>query len=184
MSESFPGEGGRRPEGVMHDLQTIAKRLKALKPRIPLIIGAEIVSFSLDNFDKQGFHDTIFKRWEGRRENDPGRSLLIGRQSGRGRRSIRILRRSATRVEAGTDLEYMELHNTGGQLKVPVTEKSRKFFWAMWYKTKDGKWRALALTRKKQLTINIPMRRFIGESAALDKRIEKAIENELERVHR
>jgi hypothetical protein len=38
-----------------------------------------------------------------------------------------------------------------------VTERQRRFFWAMWAKTKDEKWIALALSR----TYEVPARPYL-----------------------
>lgn len=44
------------------------------------------------------------------------------------------------------------------------------------------KWKRLALTKKETLTINIPQRRFMGQSAELDAKISAYVEKEVLRI--
>ncbi|MEQ9023500.1 MAG: phage virion morphogenesis protein, partial [Pseudomonadales bacterium] len=110
------------------------------------------------------------------------RAILVGKQSGRLRRSQKFKTIPGGKVEAGSDLDYAGIHNKGGQLKVKVTAKSRRFFWAMWYQTKNDMWKAMALTKKRYMTITIPKRQFIGPSPVLDKMIETMIDKRLKRI--
>ena len=76
---------------------------------------------------------------------------------------------------------YAAIHNEGGTITVKVTEKMRKYFWAMYYKTQDSRYKWMALTEKETLTIHIPKRQFIGESYTLNKQLEKLI---IEEIHK
>lgn len=166
----------------MADIPATIQKLKAHKRRIPLIVGAVIIEFIMDNFDKQGFQGASFKKWKVRAdESDPGRSVLVGKQSGRGRRSIRIGARTEREITVLAE-DYMVLHNKGGKIKVPVTARSRKFFWAMWYNTEDDFWKNMALTKKKVLIITIPPRPFIKKSPVLDRMVKQALEADLQKV--
>ncbi|MEP4136695.1 MAG: phage virion morphogenesis protein [Cyclobacteriaceae bacterium] len=162
----------------------IARKLTKLRRNLPVLIGNEVVNFALDNFDKQGFDTGAgIKRWADRSEPDPrpGGAVLVGRQGGRLKRSIRRTRTTATSVTIGSDVVYSGIHNEGGQIRVTVTPRSRRFFWAMHYATGLDFWRGMALTKKKVLTVNIPERRFLGDSKALDRRIVSLIEREIEK---
>ena len=167
-----------------NNLDDIARRVQHLRDRLPLLIGNEVVNFALDNFDKQGFDTgTVVRKWQPRKHGDrPGGAILVGKQSGRLRRSIRQLRRTDTSVWVGSDEVYSGIHNEGGTLRVTVTPKSRRYFWAMYYETKKDYWKWMALTKKPQLTIKMPERRFLGNSAELDRRIIRLIERELEKI--
>ena len=44
------------------------------------------------------------------------------------------------------------------------------------------RWKALALTKKSKLTVKIPKRQFLGESAELRKSINDKIEKELSKI--
>ena len=155
--------------------ETISK-LEAYKRKIPLLVGNTVIEFIMDNFDREGFQGASFEPWQKRKDNlDPDRNLLIGKGSGRGRRSIRVGRRTESEVTFVAE-DYMVLHNTGGTIRVSVTAISRKFFWYMFYATGQEKWMRLALTKRKQLTITIPARPFLKDSPVLDKMIIKVLE--------
>ena len=166
------------------DLQGLASRLVLLKSRLPLLIGAEIIDFVLDNFDKQGYDTgSGVEQWQQRKDGSrAGRSILVGKQSGRLRRSVRTLRQDRNSVTVGSDLPYARIHNTGGVVKVPVTAKSRKFFWAMWFATGEAKWKAMALTKKTVMLMRMPKRQYIGDSLALQKRIVRVVEMETQKL--
>lgn len=170
-----------------NNFDTIALNIQRLEARLPILIGNEIVNFALDNFQKQGF-DTGHgvRQWDergGRSGIDPrpGGKILIGKQGGRLRRSIRRTRTSKTSVTVGSDEPYAGIHNEGGTIRVSVTRKSRRFFWAMYYATGETYWKWMALTKKNVLSINMPERRFLGNSKALERRIKKLIERELQK---
>jgi len=159
-----------------------AKNLDDLRRNAPTLVGNEIVNFALDNWDNQGFKDSGITPWESRKDKRQTQAILVGKQSGRLRRSIRITRKSGSAVQAGSDLEYAAIHNTGGRITVSVTPKSRKFFWAMHYATGLEHWKYMALTKKKTLQIHIPKRQYIGNSVELDRRIKVVIEHALKRA--
>jgi hypothetical protein len=79
-------------------------------------------------------------------------------------------------ISAGSEkVPYARPHNEGETLTVPVTAKMRKFAWAMHYKEQtEGEkevytqWKGLALTKKTELKIKLPMRRFMGPSDKLN----------------
>lgn len=44
------------------------------------------------------------------------------------------------------------------------------------------KWKAMALTKKKSLTVKVPQRQFIGESRELDDKAQKRIADEIMKI--
>jgi hypothetical protein len=66
---------------------------------------------------------------------------------------------------------YGRVHNEGGITHPNVTDKMRKFAWFKFKATEDPRWKGLALTKKKVLTIVIPRRQFLGNSPELTRRI-------------
>lgn len=123
------------------------------------------LQFFQDSFYKEGFTDKSFQKWEGRKGDvDPGRKILV--------KSAFLM--NSLQVEVGdkkltffSDTEYADIHNNGGVINVRVTEKSRKYFWFMYKKTKKEMWKRMALTKKEVMTVNIPKRQFIGPSETL-----------------
>lgn len=55
---------------------------------------------------------------------------------------------------------YAGIHEYGGSFSIPVTERMRRFFWAMYYKTGEDKWRGMALTKKTSFKITIRPRPY------------------------
>jgi len=64
-------------------------------------------------------------------------------------------------IKFGSNLPYSRIHQLGGKIKTKITPKSRKFFWAMFYKTGNDMFKGMALTKKEYFIINIPARPFL-----------------------
>lgn len=115
------------------------------------------------------------------------------------------------KVTIFNDVVYAAIHNEGGTVHPKITPKMRRFAWAKYYELKGGqkgaqkprkgtqnrtsqsagnqpdsgeaeKWKRLALTKKETLTINIPQRQFMGQSAELDAKISAYVEKEVLRI--
>lgn len=115
------------------------------------------------------------------------------------------------KVTIFNDVVYAAIHNEGGTVHPKITPKMRRFAWAKYYELKDKqkgaqkprkgqkngtsqsagdhpdsgeaeKWKRLALTKKEALTINIPQRQFMGQSAELDAKISAYVEKEVLRI--
>jgi phage gpG-like protein len=140
------------------------------------------VRFFKQSFDKGGFTDHSFISWPKRKDEEQHPVL---RDQSRLRNSIHVMDNSVDNIVIGVDssIPYAEIHNTGGTITIPVTDKFRKFCWAMFMQMSRGsayasglpddilKWKFMALTKKSTLTIKIPQRQFIGESAELNKKV-------------
>ncbi len=90
-----------------------AKFIDAMRG-LPIVVGNEIVNFSKESFNKQGWHDNTFMPWRKRKGNlkkSKGRAILV--QSGRLRRSIRVTRNTGNTVVVGSDVPYAKIHNEG-----------------------------------------------------------------------
>jgi hypothetical protein len=61
-----------------------------------------------------------------------------------------------TGVGGTESVQYAMIQDKGGLTRPEVTDKMRRFAWAMFFKTKDDKWKWLALTKKSVLEIVIP----------------------------
>lgn len=115
------------------------------------------------------------------------------------------------KVTIFNDVVYAAIHNEGGTVHPKITPKMRRFAWAKYYELKGKqkgtqkprkgpkngtsqsagkqpdsgeaeKWKRLALTKKETLTINIPQRQFMGQSAELDAKISAYVEKEVLRI--
>ena len=160
----------------------------------PRLIGGLSVRFFKDRFVRQGWQDEGFEKWPKRKREDRrtkkagNRAVLV--KTGRLKRSIKVLSRSATRLVVGTTVPYAYAHNEGFNGTVNVKSHNRGVEFETKktsYKTRTGKER----TRKERIVtkttkvkahqrkVNLPKRRFIGNSKLLNRRIEKNIEYEL-----
>ncbi|MFD2566090.1 phage virion morphogenesis protein [Pseudotenacibaculum haliotis] len=124
------------------------------------------LNFFKDSFQKQGWTDTSYQAWD-KRKNDTrtGGALLV--QTGNLRDSLQILSRSKLTLVFGTNAPYSQVHNEGGTLTIPITPKSRKFFWFMFKSTGQSYWKWMALTKKDRMIIKMPKRQYIGHSETL-----------------
>ncbi|WP_276726582.1 phage virion morphogenesis protein [Capnocytophaga granulosa] len=157
------------------NFESMAREIfKSISPKV----SQKARAFFLQSFIKQGFTDTSFIPWVKRVDALPHKLLS---QSLTLKNSLRIAEQSSERVviSAGEKLSYAAIHNEGGTITVKVTEKMRKYFWAMYYKTQNSRYKWMALTEKETLTIHIPKRQFIGESYTLDRQLEKLIIEEI-----
>ena len=69
--------------------------------------------------------------------------------------SIRPIKMAQDRVDVQVGVIYGATHEFG--YKGTVTERQRRFFWAMYIKTKEDMWKALALSK----TYTIPARPYL-----------------------
>lgn len=187
---------------INQQLKNKLARMKSyIKAQAPRIAGQIAVNHIRADFRKGGLTNNGFHPWPITKRQTSGGSdaasqygpLLSGRnhlmnsitaQPGQGH--VRIL----------TDVPYAAIHNKGGVLRPRVTPKMRKFAWAMFYKETggkkgkgknggiDSKWKALALTKKTQLNVNIPQRQFMPPEASpeLMQKIEKRIDADLLKI--
>ena len=79
--------------------------------------------------------------------------------------SIEVRPQGKSSVVISANSPYAAIHQFGGTLKptIPISLKMRKFFWAKYFETGFENWKALALTKKKELrpVIQIPARPYI-----------------------
>jgi phage virion morphogenesis protein len=109
----------------------------------------------MKNFAQGGRPD----KWKQSKRAAAGNGQTL-KQSGRLHNSITYAI-TGRKVTWGTNKIYAAIHNFGGKIKPRVTPKMRKFFWAKYFETEDEKWKYLALTVKKRLTINIQKRQYM-----------------------
>lgn len=149
-------------------LQRKATEFRRLMDRMPTLIGTEAVNFSKKRFREQAWVDNGTEPWKKRKPGaarNNGRAILVDK--GKLRNSIRIVRSGPGFVVIGTSVPYAQVHNEGGTINIPVTDRMRRWGWAMFAKTKDSKFKGLALTKKSSLRVRMPKRQFMGNSAYL-----------------
>ena len=169
MSDQFPVPNFRK----------IAE--EALKD-LPKEAGEEARAFFMQSFIKEGFTDNSFIAWPKRKDLLSHKLLQLSLAL---KGSIKVTKANFKEVEitAGEGLKYGAIHNEGGTITVKVTEKMRKYFWYMYKKTGDDKYKGMALTKKEVFTIKIPKRQFMGESETLNKKLEALFIKRLTEAH-
>ncbi len=183
------------PEEFKSRLKAKESELKRfINELLPRHIGKLAVDHFKDNFRKGGFVNNGLTAWE-----KPKRFSEIGGTKQRYGtllssknelfNSISYDAKNNT-VFIRSDKEYAAIHNEGGTINstIPITDKMRKFAWAMHYNETggegDSKWKGLALTKKDtlNLSINMPQRQFIGDSKELNTAITELIEKHLKKI--
>lgn len=182
------------------------KELNELMQRkLPVIVGRMAKDHFQDNFRKGGFVNDGLQKWPLSKRQRSGIDSAAAQYgpllSGRNHlfSSIKYVP-TDYRVKVSNDVPYAAIHNEGGEVAPMVTPKMRRFAWYMYKKAtgaNKGKakgktttketaeaefWKHLALTKKPKLSIKIPKRRFLGESAELTKKINDKTEQEITKI--
>lgn len=153
----------------------IAQKAKQIEQyattKFPTEAGNTALRFVDGNFKAQGWQGQSFQKWKPNKRK--GRILV---NKGHLRNATYYVTGIAMVTIKNTQ-PYANIHNEGGNIKIPVTDKMRKFAWAMYYNEGGGKvkgksararlrnqnadnWKGLALTKKTYLNINIDQRQF------------------------
>lgn len=147
---------------------------EAMRRTLPVKVGRLATDHYHENFRKGGFVDGGLNPWQPTRRQQSGSKsaaanygpLLSSRKNLYG--SIKYIP-GDYRVKVRSDLIYAAIHNRGGTI---IQQRTRK---------KGGKGKK-SLGLPKRVTIVIPQRQFLGESKELDEKIERTIDNELEKI--
>ena len=170
---------------IITDIARIQQNYKQFYQSRMRFVGSIAVGFfKKDIFNAKGFIDKGIKKWADRANpatNKKGSKRALMIYTGALRRSIRVLNISGNTIRVGSQgIKYAEIHNTGGTITQTPTDRQRRFFWAMFKQTKNEMWKRAALAQT--ITIRIPQRQFIGQSAALEKRIERQFTQRLKQI--
>ena len=79
---------------------------------------------------------------------------------------------------------YATIHNEGGTIhqEVVPTPQMRRWAWANYRKSKDEKFRRMALAKRIQRTITIPARPFIGKHPVVDAAVDQIVKENVKKV--
>jgi phage gpG-like protein len=80
--------------------------------RLPEEVEVLLEKLIMESFAKEQYQDVAASHWQARRKLDSGRGLLIGKGSGKLKRSIEVSR-NGNEVSASTDVIYAPVHNEG-----------------------------------------------------------------------
>lgn len=145
-----------------------------------IIAEKESVNFFKESFFKQGFTDESFQKWENRKQPDYRAGGAILTNSGHLRESIEVAEKTNNSISIGTYAPYAKIHNEGGTINIPITKKSRKYFWGMYRETGNTKWKYMALAKKNHIVLKFPKRQFIGHSATLMKILDEELKQHIQ----
>lgn len=153
--------------------------IKQVKRDVFIIAEHVSVAHFKESFEKGGFTDTSFKAWDNRVDPDyrPGGKLMIATRYLQD--SIEKADQGPSHITIGSYAQYAEIHNEGGIINIPITPKSRKFFWMMFKKTGVEKWKWMALTKKNKITVKMPQRQFMGESVVMMDTMDKELKQHI-----
>ena len=168
----------------------IQQQFNRLMQDLPAKLGTIMVNFSKSRFREQNWVDGITSPWAKRKNNakrNRGRAILI--DTGRLRRSIRIISITPYRVTIGTDVPYAEAHNEGVDKMVTVnaftrnkTTKQKLFS----IKTKKGRMAKVTIgsssVKTHQRHMKLPRRRFLGTSENLTAQLTRHVAAEINKI--
>lgn len=118
------------------------------------------------------------KRWPPGKEKGMT-DLLYGGRAAAGLSSSIYFEIEGSEVRVSCHLPYANIHNEGGEIDITVTPRMKSFFWAQFYKTKNIKWKAMALTKKDHVHVVIPQRQFTGCSETTEAAFQEAAQRRL-----
>jgi len=168
-----------------------AKQLSKLIRNFPITAANEAVNHFVASFDREAWEG---KAWAKRKPNfleksSSKRNLLV--KSGRLRRSIRRVTNSTGFARVATEVPYAKIHNEGGTIVQTPTPKQRAYFGHLSEKLFASKNNAnswaeghkyYAMSKAKQLTINIEQRQFMGDSQILNNQIKAKMDVEFRKI--
>lgn len=152
---------------------------------MPRIAGTAALAFFRDRFRQKGWIDKGFEPWDQRKAGGRGSLLHV---TGDLKDSMRLDVSSGKAIISSDTTTtknpkgYSKIHNEGGVIHIKITKKMRAFGWAMYKKTGDGMWKAIALTKKDSIRFRMPKRKFMGHSEFFMKRIEMNFWHEIDNV--
>ena len=175
----------------MSDYLRKLKALGKLYEKFPKMAAIEAEYFSKERFVQKNWVDRSRVAWKKRKNNNRGGSLMVGKGSGRLKKSIRKLSYTRNSVTIGTDVPYAQIHNDGGTInktvrvkshtrKVTKRARSERTGRVLKKRVSNGTTTVKAHTRKMNTTY--PQRQFLGESALLMRRIERLTQREIDKI--
>lgn len=178
--------------------------VKEVNDRLPRKVGVVAVNHFKQNFRDGGWLDNGLHPWKRtRRQDGNSPDSKYGPLTSRRDHLMRSIQSTTGpgTVTVENPVPYAAIHNDGGEITThpTITERMRKYAWHMVYSlagvkgkgklpkelpTEADKWKGLALTKKKNITVHakIPQRRFMGDSAELRTKVNRIINVSIQRI--
>lgn len=176
--------------------QAFYNKTKRTMARFPVLAATVAENFFKDSFNQQGWSGETQEMWKKRQTDknthDSGRAILV--KSGRLKRSIRRIRADWQAIIVGTNEPYAEIHNDGFRGTEHVRQHFRigtKKAVTRYKKDNTASKSKSAFKRIKgrehqvkahMRRMNMPRRRFIGNSPFLNQRIDRVFVNEFQKL--
>ena len=93
-------------------LDSLNKFKRLIDAKLPEKVAVELEKVIDKSFTNEQYKDKGTSKWDDRKDLDAGRKLLIGKGSGKLRRSIEVTH-TREEVKASTDVIYAPVHNEG-----------------------------------------------------------------------
>lgn len=178
-------------------LDKVMKNVQRLKQTLPVLLANQAQTFFVASWKKQGWDDKSVQRWPKRQDQGPksqGRAILV--KSGKLRRAVGQSIRSKTfeKIQLVVALPYAAVHNDG--YKGPRRAHTRSVFSKgstskfIGLQRKDGNrkkpttpvYKQIGTAKVKAHTLDMPRRRFMGDSANLRAQQVKLINQQMAKV--
>lgn len=165
----------------------IVARLTRTISNLPTMMGTMAVNFSKERFRQQNWLDNTPEPWERRKGEQTGsrrgqRAVLV--KSGRLLRSLRKISVSRNRVIVGTDVPYAQAHNDGATIN--KVANVRTYTKRQYTRTRNGNRETVSShtvqAHRRNMNLTLPQRRFMGESATLNRKLDELINREINKA--
>ena len=178
--------------------------IKEVHDELPRKVGVVAVNHFKQNFRDGGWLDNGLHPWKRtRRQDSNSPDAKYGPLTSLRKHMMSSIQAETApgQVTIEDPVPYAAIHNDGGDITThpTVTERMRKYAWHMVYSlagikgkgtlTKElpaeaSKWKGLALTKKSSITVHahIPKRQFMGDSAELRVKVNKLIQDSIQKI--
>ncbi|MBQ0075089.1 MAG: phage virion morphogenesis protein [Prevotella sp.] len=191
------------------NIQKLAERIKEevekeVYDRLPRKVGVVAVNHFKQNFRDGGWLDNGLHPWKRtRRQQSKSPDAKYGPLTSRRNHMMSSIQAKTSPgvVSVENPVPYAAIHNDGGDITShpTVTARLKKFAWHMVYSLagvkgkgklpkelpkEAGMWKSIALTKKSHLTVHahIPKRQFMGDSAELRTKVNKLINESIQKI--
>jgi phage gpG-like protein len=152
-------------------IDKLQRELKQYQDQLTDKVGIKAVKFFQEGFLRQGWvEDGRLERWKPRKNNsNAGKGILL--RSGLLMGSLKYVKEGFLKVRIGSELPYAPIHNEGGIIN--ATQHVRPF-------TRKNGSNVRGFSRK--VIIEMPQRKFLGESADVYKSAERELIKDIESI--
>jgi len=171
----------------LREYDQFLQRLNRAYGKLPNKAATIAVNFVKERFKAQNWVDTSTEPWKKRKYNRGSkrrqkRAILVDKA--RLLRSWRKIQVTETKAVIGTDVPYARIHNEGGRFKgtVNIPQHGRKAFSRVRAGRREQVRAGTVKAHSRKMHWRMPKRQMIGNSAVLDRRIQRMITADINAV--